>query len=224
MMLQYLRQKLRLFRFDRKKKKTGGIYHHHFHEIVVTKEELSIQLHIANNHDNLLKLLIYGKSLRDYDVRLTRAALKFAFLGSLVYPEGDGKTNKPKSSVYVYRLFQEGSETFDEVKDRISLITQQTVSDESARKIFRKLVFVINTCCPIMADVSEIWWEDTYRHLIEYAVENDEFCIPDGDSTLKLYPGDVPRCQTLSYVLAKLPDALSQKIINEEFIEDHIMF
>ena len=80
MMLQYLRQKLRLFRFDRKKKKTGGIYHHHFHE------------------------------------------------------------------------------------------------------------------------------------------------IPDGDSTLKLYPGDVPRCQTLSYVLAKLPDALSQKIINEEFIEDHIMF
>ena len=142
MMLQYLRQKLRLFRFDRKKKKTGGIYHHHFHEIVVTKEELSIQLHIANNHDNLLKLLIYGKSLHDYDVRLTRAALKFAFLGSLVYPEGDGKTNKPKSSVYVYRLFQESSETLDEVKDRISLITQSPVSDESARKIFRKLVVV----------------------------------------------------------------------------------
>lgn len=40
MMLQHLRQKLRLFRCDQKKKKTGGIYHHHFHEIVVTKEEL----------------------------------------------------------------------------------------------------------------------------------------------------------------------------------------
>ena len=33
---------------------------------------------------NPLKLLIYGRSLHDYDVRLTRAALKFAFLGSLV--------------------------------------------------------------------------------------------------------------------------------------------
>lgn len=205
----------------KKNEKTGRVYHHHWQDIIVTRKELLIQLRDADCHDNLLTLLIYGRSLPDYEVRLTRAAIKFEFLGSLQFPVGDSGTSKFKSSVYVKELFQGRYETIDEVKERIYWITKREVSDEFAKRIFRKLVFVINTCCPLMAEVSEVWWGGTYRELIEYAIGNDSFPFPEGDNIIKLFPRNVPRYQTRTHILSQLPENLAHRIVYGESIENN---
>ena len=64
-----LKRKFRRKRMDRFLKETGYNYHHHCWEIVVSENELLIQLQECSPQDNLMKLLIYGKSLPDYETR-----------------------------------------------------------------------------------------------------------------------------------------------------------
>ena len=102
MFLYNLKRKLRRKRIDRHLQESGYSYHHHCWEIVVSENELLIQLQECDIHTNLLNLLIYGKSLPDYETRLMRAALKFEFLGSLVFPLNEKDTEKPPAHMYVY--------------------------------------------------------------------------------------------------------------------------
>ena len=189
-------------------------YHRHCWEIVVSKTELLIQLQECAVQTNLLNLLIYGRVLPDYEARLMRAALKFEFLGSLVFPINEKNTKKTHSKVYVRELFQNHYETLSEVKGAIRKIIGTSVSDDFAKKIFRKLVFVINTCCPLMAETCEIWWEGTYRLFIEYAIEHDDFSFADEDNIWKIYPKNMPQNGCIrSFILKDMPDDFVEKVI-----------
>ena len=223
MFLYNLKRKLRRLRIDRHLQESGYKYHHHCWEIVVSENELLIQLQECDIHTNLLKLLIYGKSLPDYETRLMRAALKFEFLGSLVFPINEKDIEKPPAKIYVYELFQGHYESMDEVKDEIQRIMGTSVSDEFAKKIFRKLVFVINTCCPMMAETFEIWWENTYRLFIEYAIEHDDFSFAEEDNIWKTYPKDIPENGCIrSFILKSLPDDFADKVTHGDSCHDTI--
>ncbi len=213
MFLYDLKRKLRRKRIDRLMKTSARNYHHHCWEIVVPENELLIQLQECAIQTNLLHLLIYGKSLPDYETRLMRAALKFEFLGSLVFPLDEKNPGKPPAKVYVRELFQGRYESLDEVKEEIQKIMGATVADEFAKKVFRKLAFVINTCCPLMAETHEIWWEETYRMFIEYAIEHDDFDFPYEDNIWRTYPKDIPQRGCIrSFLLEKMPADFVDKI------------
>lgn len=201
--------------------KNGLNCHHHCFEIVVSEEELLIQLSYFRKHDNLMKLLVYGRELPDFETRLIRASLKFEFIGNFVYAVNDCETRKPQAEVYMKELFQWHYENVDEVKTSIEAIIGESVSDEFAKKIFRKLVFVINTCCPMMSDTFEIWWEHTYRCFIEYAIDNDDFNFPDKCSILNLFP-KVPSCGSLrSFALEGLPEEFKDKVCHEDYKKNY---
>lgn len=223
MLFYNLKKKMRRKRIDRLIKTSGSCYHHHCWEIVVSENELLIQLHECDNQTNLLYLLVYGKSLPDYETRLMRAALKFEFLGSLVFPLDKNSTDKPPVKVYVQELFEGRYESLDEVKDEIQRIMDNPVSDELAKKVFRKLAFVINTCCPLMAETCEIWWEVTYQLFIEYAIEHDDFDFPDEDNIWKTFPKDIPkRGSKRSFLLEKMPDDFAKKVADSDSFYESI--
>ena len=202
--------------------KSGYIYHHHCWEIVVSKKELMIQLAECSIHDNLLKLLIFGKENEDYEQLLLLTSLKFEFLGSLVYPVNKAKTTKPPLKTYIRKLFQGSYESPDEVNDSIRKITGSEGSNEFARLIFRKLMFAIYTCVPCMADTDELWWVHTYRCFLEYAIEHDEFAYPTAKEVKNLWeamPKDIPRLGCMRhYVLDRVPQELREKEIEHRDI------
>lgn len=213
MSLYNLKRNLRRKRSEKLMKTSGQNYHRHLWEIVVSENELLIQLQQSNIHDNLLCLLIYGKSLPDFETRLMRAALKFEFLGSLVFPIDETNTDKPPANVYVRELFQARYESLNEVKERIKNIIDAPVCEELAQKVFRKLIFVINTCCLLMAETCEIWWEETYRSFIEYAIEHDAYEFPNKDNIWKAFPKDIPHRDCIrSFLLAKMPDDFVENV------------
>lgn len=212
-----LKRKFRRKRMDRFLKETGYNYHHHCWEIVVPENELLVQLQECSPQDNLMKLLIYGKSLPDYETRLMRVALKFEFLGSLVFPINEKDTDKPPTKIYVRELFQGSYESLDEVKDEIQRIMNTSVSHEFAKRIFRKLIFVITTCCPMMAETFEIWWEGTYRMFIEYAIEHEDFEFADVDNIWKACNKEIPKkCCIRSFLLNSMPDDFVKKVIHSD--------
>ena len=117
---------------------------------------------------------------------------------------------------YIRELFQGYYETVDEVKEHVERLTGTTVDNEYARSVFRKLIFVIYTCCPLMADSSEVWWEDTYQPIIEYAAESDGFNFPDCSNIWDAFPDrwrNYEMWQTRKIVLDTLPEDVAQKII-----------
>ena len=219
MLLYNFKRKLRRKRIDKLIKISGQNYHHHNWEIVVSENELLIQLQECAIHTNLLYLLVYGKSLPDYETRLMRAALKFEFLGSLVFPIDEKSTAKPPVKVYVQELFQGGYKSLDEVKDKIQRIMNVPITDAFAKKVFNKLVFVINTCCPLIAETYELWWEETYRMFIEYAIEQEhaDFGFPDENNIWRTYPKDIPsRGCIRNFLLQKMPDVFIEKVTHNE--------
>ena len=62
MFLYNLKRKLRRLRIDSHLQESGYSYHHHCWEIVVSENELLIQLQECDIHTNLLNLLIYANS------------------------------------------------------------------------------------------------------------------------------------------------------------------
>lgn len=220
--LHTVRRTFRRAMLEHRMIKTGQIYHDHCWEIVVSKKELLIQLAECSIHDNLLKLLIYGKENKDYEQLLLLTSLKFEFLGSLVYPVNKAKTTKPPLKTYIRELFQGSYESPDEVKDSIRKITGSESSNEFARLVFRKLMFVIYTCVPCMADTDELWWMHTYRCFLEYAIEHDEFAYPTTKDVKTLWdamPKDIPHlgCNR-HYVLDHVPTELREKEIKHSDI------
>lgn len=218
MIIKAILRKLKRKRYINRIIENGSIYHKHNNQIVVPKNELLIQLRESDTHDNLMKLLIFGRQLHDFETRLVRASLKFEFIGSLTYPDDIFRCYKPHPKVYMKELFQGSYETISEVKERIEALTGEPVSDEFAKRIFRKLVFVINTCCPIMADTFEIWEEHTYRCFIEYAIDNNDFDFSDKCSIRTLFPDDIPYSGSLrSFVLKGLPYIFVKNVCHENY-------
>lgn len=200
--------------------KRGYIYHHHCWEIVVSKKELMIQLEECSQQDHLLRLLVFGKEQPDYERLLLLVSLKFEFLGCLVHPVSKTKTEKPPLKAYISRLFEGFYETPAEVKAHIEQLTGSSISEDDAQKVFRKRLFVVYTCCPCMADSCEIWWSETYRCFLEYAVEQDTFHYPACEAANSIWnamPKGLPRYgNKRSFVLNHVPPDLRMRVINED--------
>lgn len=198
----------------------GTIYHHHMNEIVVSKRELRNQLlyGCVDYWQTLLRLLTYGKDCPDYETTLLVVSLKFWHLGRLVYPKNKVDSDKLDHKDYAYWLFQGQYETFDEVKEHIGRFHKESVSDELARLVFQKLLFVINTCCPLMADKSEVWCYHTYYSFIEYAIEHDDLGIPECDNMWDAYPKrGIPRGSVRSYLLKNMPEEFAEKVCHTNY-------
>ena len=149
--------------------------HRHYMEIIVSKKEMLEQLRSFAEQDNLLKLLIYGKEISDYELLLQKISLKFELIGSFVY-KSEGKTKKFLKKIYQRILFDDRYETFDEVKTQVERICQKQVGDEIVWMVFAKLQFFAETVCRFLAD-KECWWEDTYRAIIEYTMDCGSFTV-----------------------------------------------
>lgn len=153
--------------------------HHHFGELVVTKNELIHQLSLHDRHYDLLKLLIHGKDLQNYDICLMKASMKYGFLSSLVYRGSRNSNKKPPIKHYVREVFQGGYENYDEVKEKAEYILEQEISDKWAKQIFKKYLFAMTWLCQLMAFPNEIMYACYHKIVIEYAIEHDDFNIPD---------------------------------------------
>lgn len=201
-------------------------YHHHTIEIVVSKYELLHQLRFTYFQDELLKLLIFGENLPNYEFHLYSVSTKFETLGCLVYPLHRDEIEKPPLKLYIQELFQGNHERYEEVKCEIERLVEHRVSDKFARKVFNKLLFVIYTCCPCMADATEIWWVNTYYHFIKYATQNEEFTFPTRKNINSIYDclskeiKNAPIKRT--YILQHMPKELYDKIVNEIDIEEEL--
>lgn len=205
---------------ERKKITDAYRYHHDLWQVIVTEEELLYQLSESSNQDNLIRLLMYGKALPDYEIRLMRAALKFELIGSMFYPVDEEYTAKPPAKVYVRELFQGYYETIDEVKDAMQHISKEEVSMEEAKRVFRKMVFVMNTCCLLMAETFEPWWENIYRLLIEWVIQHDDYSFPDKDNIWSLFPKHIPKGTIIySEILSRMPKEFGDKLA-KSYYED----
>lgn len=224
-----IRKKIRRTQKEYHALRTGWIYHRHCEETVVSKKEFCIQLSNFEHQDNLMGLLLYGKDHPNYDVLLTLVSMKFEYLGSLVFPVSRKKTAKTSAKTYVYKLFKGFYETPDEVgvclghanrdlDGQLIVSGEHPPSAETVNRIFQKLLFVVGTCCPCMADSAEFWRWDTYRCFLEYAIEHDDFSFfapCTAQNIMQAIPTGLPvYTNKRSFILGLVPSELREKIVN----------
>ena len=203
--------------------------HEHYNEIVVSRDELIYQLSDSSCWDNLLQLLMYGKEHLDFERLITLTALKCEFLGSLMYSDGLDNHVKPPIETYLHELFESEYADVDELTERVRDIQRNNLirfnlSPDDANLLYRKLLFVIYTCVPCIADATEIWWAGTYRHFIEYAIDYDSFSYPrtESDKLYGIVDYNTPELSKWDdkrgYVLEHIPESLRSIIIEKDEI------
>ena len=79
-------RKLRYHRYQKRRISSGSIYHQHCNQVIVSKQELYIQLKESWLNENLLACLAFGSGHPRYAYWLLMASIKFWFIGSLSYP------------------------------------------------------------------------------------------------------------------------------------------
>ena len=79
-------RKLRYHRYQKRRITSGSIYHKHCNQVIVSKQELYIQLKESWLNENLLACLAFGSGHPRYAYWLLMASIKFWFIGSLSYP------------------------------------------------------------------------------------------------------------------------------------------
>lgn len=79
-------RKLQYHRRQKRRITSGLIYHKHCNQIIVSKQELCLQLKKSWLNENLLACLAFGPNHPRYAYWLLMASIKFWFIGSLSYP------------------------------------------------------------------------------------------------------------------------------------------
>ena len=79
-------RKLQYHRRQKRRITSGSIYHKHCNQVIVSKQELYIQLKKSWFNENLLACLAFGPNHPRYAYCLLMASIKFWFIGSLSYP------------------------------------------------------------------------------------------------------------------------------------------
>lgn len=171
-MLRRLRYRWRNRRFPYHKK-----YEHvrlsHTDLILHSKDEVLHQLLDCNLQNNLLKLLIYGNKLSNYKDLLLLVSIKYELLGRMTYVMPGRGTMKPEYDEYTHYLVEWFYETVGEVKGHIESLLNEKIEYDTARKVFCKLMFVMESIIRCMAYRQDRIYVDHYRTIIEYAIEHD---------------------------------------------------
>ena len=79
-------RKLQYHRHQKRRITSGSIYHKHCNQVIVSKQELYIQLKESWLNENLLACLAFGSGHPRYAYWLLMASIEFWFIGSLSYP------------------------------------------------------------------------------------------------------------------------------------------
>ena len=79
-------RKLQYHRHQKRRITSGLVYHKHCNQVIVSKQELYIQLKESWVNENLLACLAFGSGHPRYAYWLLMASIKFWFIGSLSYP------------------------------------------------------------------------------------------------------------------------------------------
>lgn len=79
-------RKLQYHRHQKRRITSGLIYHKHCNQVIVSKQELYIQLKESWFNENLLACLAFGPDHPQYAYWLLMASIKFWFIGRLSYP------------------------------------------------------------------------------------------------------------------------------------------
>lgn len=169
---------LKSARLEKKHIKSGRIYHKHYYQIIVSKEELEIQLRKADHNDNLLYCLAFGKERLDYERRLLLASLKFQFIGSLFYSvhlrnsSGETEYCTAKLPIRFYeKMFDGDMDTLDEAED---WLIRHEVKVITAEKLLRKYNAVKTYCIRMLTSELETYFAGEYRSIIDYIANHED--------------------------------------------------
>ena len=210
-MLKKLRYKWRTRKYPYAKKidLRAGYYE----MIMCSKDEVLYQLNTHSYQKDLLKLLFYGKELKNYQELLLQTSMKYEFLGRLTYVlEGRGNM-KPEYDEYTHYLVEGFQESVCEVQGHLESLTGETVSYDKAKQVFGKFLFVMSSIIPCMALQGERIYADHYRTIIEYAIEHDELGIKDADNMWSVFPLKKSRVRfPYERAFGHLPEELRKKL------------
>lgn len=213
MLLRRLKYKWRTHKSPYKKRM--NLQASYYELIMSSKEEVLYQLDECGRQENLLKLLFYGKELKEYQELLLQVSMKYEFLGRMTYVfEGRG-IMKPEYDEYAHYLVEGFQESVEEVRWRLESLTGEIVGCDTAKRIFMKFMFVMKTIIPCMALNRERIYTEHYRMIIEYAVENDELGMKEVDNMWSVFPLKI-RMEAFPYarVFGHLPEELARKLKN----------
>lgn len=205
-----------------KEKQARG--HREYWAVIVSKEELINQLKICSQQENLLKLLIGKSDCPTKEELLTKISVKFEFLGSLFYPFF-GYNKKLLLEIYIKYLLEWYYETPQEVKVRIEAIKGEPVTLDYAVITYKKLVVAMYCCCLCISDVLEVWWDGTYRTLIEYAMDNKFKEMPLYENIMEYFPNDFWAYEgKREYLMRYLPKEIVSKLKNNDTTDYNFRF
>lgn len=169
---------LKSIRLKNKFIKSGRIYHEHYFQIIISKEELKIQLRKADHNDNLLYCLAFGKERSDYEQRLLLASLKFQFIGSLFYSvhlrnsSGGTEYCTARLPVKFYeKMFDGDMDTLDEAED---WLVRHEVKVITAEELLRKHTAVKTYCIRMLTSELETYFAGEYRSIIDYIANHED--------------------------------------------------
>lgn len=213
MLLRRLRYKWRTRKSPYKKRM--NLKASYYELIMNSKDEMLYQLDECGLQENLLKLLFYGKELKEYQELLLQVSIKYEFLGRMTYiMEGRG-IMKPEYDEYAHYLVEGFQESVEEVRWRLESLAGEKVSCDTAKRIFMKFMFVMKTIIPCMALNGERIYTEHYRIIIEYAIEHDELGMKEVDNMWSVFPLK-KRMEAFLYarVFGHLPEELAIKLKN----------
>lgn len=210
-MLKILRYKWRTRKYPYAKK--VDLRAGYYEMIMSSKDEVLYQLNVHCYQKDLLKLLFYGKELKNYQELLLQTSMKYEFLGRLTYVmEGRGN-EKPKYDEYTHYLVESFQESVCEVQGHLESLTGETVSYDKAKKVFGKFLFVMSSIIPCMALQGERIYTDQYRTIIEYAIEHDEPGMKGMDNMWSVFPLKKSRVRfPYERAFGHLPEELRKKL------------
>lgn len=148
----------------------GEYYHRHFHQIVVSRRELIYQLKSCWNQEDILRLLIYGRELPEYDMYLQKVSCRFEVIGSMVYPVAGFKTSKPGSKEYSRYLFDLYCDSGEEMSLRMEEIAGIKATGDEVALTCRRYRLIASECSRLLSQRNEIAWASEYAAVIDYAL------------------------------------------------------
>ena len=143
-------------------------YHHHAYHLIVSKEELAIQLWTQEHHENLIYCLALGRAGPEYEQRLLMACMKLQFIGSLFYPKDTDGTAKLRHKAYE-RFFDACLKSIEEAQEWLQRLETDACSPQI---LLEKYTAVKEYCLPMLTSGREVWRAGEYRQIIEYIIDS----------------------------------------------------
>ena len=194
-------RKLQYYRLQKRQIRSGSIYHKHCNQIIVSKQELYIQLQESRFNENLLACLAFGSDNPQYAYLLLMASLKFWFIGSLACPRRRRCRNKSIAAAakakdksmkistdeydiaklprkcYERELFDNFLESTKEAQDLLNQLSRRYRGEKTVvtkETLLNKYTAVKNACMRMLTSTREFYFVQEYKNIIDYIATHDD--------------------------------------------------